>query len=262
VSGPGPNLRYGGPWFVAASALPLGGELNRPVAWAQLLAVATARPARLAALFGLLLRSPSIEVHLSNSATGAMLREHFGQCYPGGFPVARLCQAVLILADDHRDYLSGRHRRALRNNLRRAAAAGIRCEDAGGAQVATQAMWRVVLDRRAPVTATDRAGPAATRRDGHSTTIWCRPSPPVASSTSSRPRADPSAPSDSRATSSTSSTCSAMTSPTSVPAHRTFRMLGRARTEATPDGAAVCTNSWPPGVATAGRLTAPTSTAP
>ncbi len=85
-----------------------------------------------------------------------MLCEHFDQRFPGGFPLTRLCQGVLILPEHHREYLRGRARRALRNNLRRAVAAGVRCE-VGSASSGLQAMRQVVQHRHAPVTAADRA---------------------------------------------------------------------------------------------------------
>jgi hypothetical protein len=49
----------------------------------------------------------------------------------GVLPQNRLCRGVLLLPESHADYLRGRRRQALRTNLRRAAAAGIRCEVVG-----------------------------------------------------------------------------------------------------------------------------------
>lgn len=151
-------LRYGGPWFAAASALPVGGGLGRPRSLARLLAAVVTRPWRLVALLGLLLRSPTIDVVLSESAAGEQLRERLGQRFLRVFPQQRLCRGVLILPDDDRDYLRGRHRRAVRNNLRRAAAAGIHCEGVSEPADALLALREILQDRHAPMTAADRIG--------------------------------------------------------------------------------------------------------
>lgn len=153
----GRSRRYGGPWFSAASALPVTGGLSRPLTLARLLGAVARHPWRLMALLGLLLGSPRIDVVLSDSAAGEFLRTHFGRRFLGVIPQSRLCQGVLILPAQEREYLRGHHRRALRNNLSRAAAAGIRCEGAGCSADALQAMRQIVLHRSAPVTSADRA---------------------------------------------------------------------------------------------------------
>jgi hypothetical protein len=151
----GRYLRYGGPWFSVSSALPVAGGLSRPSALARLCAAVVARPWRLVALVGLLVGSPRIEVTLSDSAVGEVLREHFARRFLGLIPQTRLCRGVLALPDRESDYLRGRNRRALRNNLRRAAAAGIRCEGEGCVERALGAMREVLLNRRAAVTVAD-----------------------------------------------------------------------------------------------------------
>jgi hypothetical protein len=151
------HLRYGGPWFTAASALPVSGELDWP-AVARLVGAVATRPWHVMALLGLLVGVPRIDVQFSDSPAGQMLSEHFATSLRGLIPLNRLCQGVLILPESHDDYLRGRQRRALRNNLRRAAAAGIRCEVVACGSSTLQAMRQVVSHRRAPVTAEDRVG--------------------------------------------------------------------------------------------------------
>jgi hypothetical protein len=67
-------------------------------------------------------------VFVSGSVTGQALRAYFNERALGVFPKNRLCRGVLVLPHDHADDLRGRRRQALRTNLRKAAAAGIRCE--------------------------------------------------------------------------------------------------------------------------------------
>lgn len=122
------RLRYGGPWHSAASALPLAGGLTRPRALVRLLAAAVLRPRRIAGLITLLLRTKRESVVLSESCTGQALHSYFNQRSLRILPNNRLCRGVLLLPLDHADYLRGHRRQALRTNLRRAMAAGIRCE--------------------------------------------------------------------------------------------------------------------------------------
>jgi hypothetical protein len=93
-----------------------------------LLAQAVRQPGRIVALIVLLLRTRTEEVLLSQSPAGRGLSLYFDQRFLGVFPQNRLCRAVLLLPTCHTDYLRGRHRQALRTNLRRAGVAGIRCE--------------------------------------------------------------------------------------------------------------------------------------
>lgn len=124
---PDSRLRYGGVWFSAASALPLDGGLARPRLWARFMAAAVRRPAGLIALIALLVRTPREYVALSGSYTGQALERYFNQRRLGILK-NRLCRGVLLLPQDHADYLRGPRRHTLRTNLRRAASAGIRCE--------------------------------------------------------------------------------------------------------------------------------------
>jgi hypothetical protein len=123
----GGRTRYGGAWFSAASALPLDGRLTRPRITARLMAAAARRPGRLVALIALLARTPREYVVLSESCTGQALDRYLNQRRFGIFK-NRLCRGVLPLPGNHADYLRGRARHALRTNLKKAAAAGIRCE--------------------------------------------------------------------------------------------------------------------------------------
>jgi hypothetical protein len=150
------RFRYGGPWFSAASALPLQAGLGRPDRLAKLLAAAVWRPRRLCALIMLLVRTSSETVVLSQSSTGRALRRYFDQRFLGLFPQNRLCRAVLVLPARHDDYLRGRRRQALRTNLRRAAAAGIRCEWIAEPSRALDAA-REILARRPSSTEADLA---------------------------------------------------------------------------------------------------------
>lgn len=121
-------FRYGGPYFAAASGLPLNPGLGRPSRLLTLLAEAMRQPRRVVALVVLLMRTPTEAVPLSQAPAGRGLRRYFNQRFLGVFPQNRLCRAVLLLPPSHADYLRGRHRQALRTNLSRAAAAGIQCD--------------------------------------------------------------------------------------------------------------------------------------
>ncbi len=142
---PDRRLRYGGAWFSAASALPLRGRLTRPRRLARLIA-ALLRPRGLVALIALLLRTPWEHVELSGSATGQALDRYLKQRRLGVLK-NRLFRGVLLLPDDYEDYRHGRRRHALRNNLRRAAAAGIRCEVLSDSRRTSDAVSRVVRHR-------------------------------------------------------------------------------------------------------------------
>ncbi len=79
----------------------------------------------------MLRRTPSEYVFVSDSPTGQSVRAYLDQRALGVFPKNRLCRGVLVLPKHRSDYLRGRHRQALRTNLRRAARAGITCEVMG-----------------------------------------------------------------------------------------------------------------------------------
>ena len=93
---------------------------------ARLIAAAVLRPQRAIALIVLLLRIWREYLVLSESPTGQALAAYFNE-RSFGIPRNRLCRGVVPLPQDA-DYLRGRRRHALRTNLRRAAAVGIRCE--------------------------------------------------------------------------------------------------------------------------------------
>ena len=123
------RLRYGGPWFSAASALPIEGDMVRVGPLCRFLAAALRRPSRIAALIALLLRTRLVSLELSNSLPGRALCEYFSDRSFGLFPRHQRFQGVLVLPRDHAVYLRGHRRQALRTNLRHAAAAGISCEE-------------------------------------------------------------------------------------------------------------------------------------
>jgi hypothetical protein len=127
-SAPNRGPRYGDRCFSAASALPLQEGLRHPRRMLALMAAAVWRPRRTMALAVLLLRTRSEYVFVSASTTGQALRTYLDQRVLGVFPQHRLCRGVLVLPERRSDYLRGRHRQALRTNLRRAARAGITCE--------------------------------------------------------------------------------------------------------------------------------------
>jgi hypothetical protein len=142
---------YGGSRFVAASSLPLEGGLLRPRRLASLFATALLRPRRAVALIVVLRRTPSEYFLLSSTYAGKTLRAYFDDRCCGIFPRNRFCRGVLLLPQRHSDYLRGRHRQALRTNLRRAHAAGIRCEAVDDPRAALDEMIEVDKHRRSPL---------------------------------------------------------------------------------------------------------------
>ena len=75
-----------------------------------------------------LLSTRSEYVVVSGSAAGQCLMEYFTRRSVGLVPQNRFCRGVLLLPCDHREYVRGRSRQALRTNVRRAVTAGIVCE--------------------------------------------------------------------------------------------------------------------------------------
>lgn len=133
------RTRYGGRWFSAASALPLGAGVAHPWRLASLLAVAALRPWQVVALIVVLLRTRTECIFLSGSPAGQALRTYFNQRWLGVLPKNRFCRGVLVIPQRHSEYLRGRRRQALRTNLHRAAAAGIRCEEISDRSLALKA---------------------------------------------------------------------------------------------------------------------------
>jgi hypothetical protein len=76
-----------------------------------------------------------------------MLHGYFARAHAGFLPRHRICQAVLPLPDDFSAYLKGRHRQAVRTNLRRATAAGVCCEELLSDSDIVSA-WEQVTDAR------------------------------------------------------------------------------------------------------------------
>jgi hypothetical protein len=83
----------------------------------------------------ILLRTRREYVALSGSSAGRSLEVYFNERRLRVFPQNRLCRGVLPVPQEHREYLRGRRRQALRTNLRRAAAAGIRCDVVGDPRI-------------------------------------------------------------------------------------------------------------------------------
>lgn len=142
------HLRYGGPCFSAASELPLKGGLLNPRRLLDFLAAAVQRPWRVGALIILLLRTSPEYMSLSDSPSGRAIRAYFDSRSRGLLPQNRLCRGVLILPPEHSEYLRGRRRQAMRTNLRKAAAAGIRCEVTSDRLRALDDMETVLSHRR------------------------------------------------------------------------------------------------------------------
>jgi hypothetical protein len=149
VSAADSRLGYGGSLFKAASALPLDAGLGRPGRLWALVAAAIRDPRGIAALALLVVRTPCERPRLSASAAGREVRAYLNERFLGVFPQNRLCRGVLLLPATHERYLCGRHRQALRTNLRRAAAAGICCETIDDPAEAIDATAEVLRDREA-----------------------------------------------------------------------------------------------------------------
>jgi hypothetical protein len=120
----------------------------RPRRLASLFVAVLKRPRLPAALIVLLFRTRSEEVVLSTSLTGQALSAYFNERSFGVFPQNRLCRGLLVLPEHHSDYLRGRRHQALRTNLRRAEAAGIRCEAINVPSRAFDEITEIVKHRR------------------------------------------------------------------------------------------------------------------
>jgi hypothetical protein len=129
----------------------------RPRRLATLFVAALLRPRQAVALIVLLFRTRSEQVALSTSLTGQVLSAYFDERSFGLFPKNRLCRGVLVLPDHHSDYLRGRHRQALRTNLRGAGAAGIRCEAISDPCRAFDEITEIVRHRRIRLTGAELA---------------------------------------------------------------------------------------------------------
>ncbi len=128
----------------AASSLPLIADGIRPRPVARLVSASVRQPRRLAALIRLLLRIPTEQVVLSETTSGQALGDYFRQRAMGVVPRKRFFRGVLLLPEDHAVYMGGGHRKALRRNLRRAAAGGIRCEVLSDKRRAVEDVSRVL----------------------------------------------------------------------------------------------------------------------
>jgi len=153
--GSDPRPCYGGSWFRTASALPLDGGFSSPRRLWELLLVAAAHPWRPLALILVLLRTPTIDLSLSDSAAGQLLCAYFNERTLGVFPKNMLCRGIAILPPSPQDYLHGRHRQTVRTNVRRAKAAGIKCKPIGSPSDFLAAALDVVHSRQDPEAAAD-----------------------------------------------------------------------------------------------------------
>ncbi len=151
------DVRYGGPVFSQAAALPLRGGLGSRSRVVSLHAEAVRHPRRIAELIVVIFSTRSERVVLSESAAGRALRAYFDQRCMRILPQNQLCRGVLILPSDHAEYLRGRRRQALRTNLRRAATAGISCERIDDHADGLRAAGEILDHRRTSVTDGDRA---------------------------------------------------------------------------------------------------------
>lgn len=149
--------RLGSSVLEAASALPLRGGLGHPGRLARFFVAILHRPRRGLALIRLVMHTRAEYVCLSDARAGQALRRYFNRRFLVVFPQNRLCRGVLLLPGDHREYLRGRRRQALRTNLRRAASAGMRCELTSDPARALDAASQIMRDRRGPVTEADLA---------------------------------------------------------------------------------------------------------
>jgi hypothetical protein len=113
---------YGGPWLDRASVCARvlrhpGGQtppdLVRALVW-------------LPYLIGLLWVTPRTKVGLTSAPSGEHIRAHL-QLRRWGLPRFRLAQGVLHLSGDCAVYLRGRSKQAVRTNVTRARARGVRC---------------------------------------------------------------------------------------------------------------------------------------
>jgi hypothetical protein len=150
--------------------------LGRPQRLLELMSAALRHPSWLVALIVILCGTRREPIRLTESDAGQALRRYFSERFLRVFPKNLWCRGVLVLPDDHSDYLRGRRRQALRTNLRRAARAGITCEVVTEPEVALAAAAEIVDKRRAPTTEEDIASlsdvwPALFARSGVTLTV-------------------------------------------------------------------------------------------
>ena len=113
---------YGSPWLAKASTC--AATLRH--ARAHTLADRVRALVQLPYLIGLLCAIPRTRIRLSASPSGERIRAHL-DLTRWGLPRFRLAQGILHLPRDHRAYLRGRRRQAVRTNVARAREQGIRC---------------------------------------------------------------------------------------------------------------------------------------
>jgi hypothetical protein len=144
---------YSRPWLATASACARTLRFPRSSTRAGLVRALVQLPSLLALLCAI----PRIGVCPSESPSGERIRAHLKR-RRWGVPRFRLAQGVLCLPGDYRTYSRGRRKHAVRNNVSRARARGIRCTHS------TVPGWNPADDPSAPAApaerwqATNRAG--------------------------------------------------------------------------------------------------------
>ncbi len=119
------DLQFGGTQFKAASDF-LRRHRSARSGWRRL-APSSRDPAGLAALVRLVRRLPRVSLALTDTPPGRRIRDHLDVRVFNLVPKHRIAQGILLVPASPADYAQGRSRRALRNNLARAARTGVAC---------------------------------------------------------------------------------------------------------------------------------------
>ena len=113
---------YGSPLLARASACGHALRYRDGDSWVGL----TLGLCRLPYLIGLLWLAPRTRISVSRGPSGELIRSHL-RLRRWGLPRFRLAQGVLHLPEEYSTYLRGHRRQAIRTNIARAQARGIRC---------------------------------------------------------------------------------------------------------------------------------------
>jgi hypothetical protein len=103
-------------------------------------------PAALTRAAVTILRLPWLGLSLSPAPAGAAIRRYVG-ARTCGLPTGRLGRGVLALPESEEAYLAGRHRQAVRTNVRKARVAGVTCRPVGLSGERLQVARRVYAGR-------------------------------------------------------------------------------------------------------------------
>jgi hypothetical protein len=142
-----PRLQYGGETLERASAFAAGLQRSRaiePQPPARRIGSARGGATGLLATVKVMGRLPVVDVHLSGSLSGRVIREHLSDRRLG-IAKNRIAQGVLPIPASEDEYLQ-RGRRILRRQVRRAKNSGARCE-----RVTAYAEKRAILDWLTPL---------------------------------------------------------------------------------------------------------------